>query len=44
MTKKKKPVIKLGRATWHIRGTTQVKKSDKLYNRKRDKQNWKREA
>lgn len=44
MTKKKKPAIKLGRATWHIRGNTQVKQSDKRYNRKRQKQDWQKEA
>lgn len=43
MNKKKKPAIKLGRATWHIRGTTQIKGSDKAYNRKKEKQNWKKE-
>ncbi|BCO16240.1 hypothetical protein_gp187 [Bacillus phage vB_BceM_WH1] len=39
--KKKKPAIKLGRATWHIRPTTKVKESGKVYKRK--SQNWQNE-
>lgn len=41
MTKKKK--IKLPRASWHMKPMTRVKTSDKLYNRKKEKSNWRSE-
>lgn len=41
MKKKKQKKVKLGRATWHIRPTTKVKESGKVY--KRIKRNWSEE-
>lgn len=41
--KKKKPAIKLGRATWHIRGVTQVQKNGKAYNRQKSERDWRKE-
>lgn len=41
--KKKKPAIKLGRATWHVRGVTQVQQNGKAYNRQKAKRDWQKE-
>jgi len=43
MPKKKRPKRDITRLTWERKPMTQVKQSDKRYNRKKTKQNWKHE-
>ncbi|MDK2600503.1 hypothetical protein QO179_23685 [Bacillus stercoris] len=38
--KKRKPSIMNFRSTWERKPTTQIKKSDKIYNRKKNRKDW----